>query len=474
MLKNQWIILLFALFSLSASAQKVKITGIAKSYEYKDIYAYMYSDYISNQLKELTFSYIDSAGNFELNFSAKEITFITLKINKHVASLYIEPTKNYELIISPPDSSYYSNPNTEQDVAIQINLKSKTEINALTIDYEKRFDNFLTVNYPDFVSRRPENKIDSFKLAINNFYSTVNNPFFNQYITYSIGALEEKTKKSEKKLYENYLQNKPILYKHPEYMNFFNAFYKQKLQTFSKTKEGVPLTFNINNKGSYAAAMETLERDVFLKNDTIRELVLIKGLYECYYDGSFEKQSIKAILTQIIEKSKIEEHKLIAQNCLNSFSKLQKGSAAPFFELPDKNGVTHSIDELRNKQYVYVMFYESTCLSCLQQMKVIPSLKKQYGERIQFVSISNDNTNADLKNFCAKNPKYDWLFLYDDSNGKLKKEYEIITLPAYFLISPDGKFVQVPADSPEGNIEQMFYDIVKPKNKLHNIGNKRN
>lgn len=474
MFKLHFLIITFCFCSLFAFAQKVNIKGIAKTYEYNDIYAYSYSDYISNKLKELTFSTIDSVGNFELQFLTKEITFITLKINKYTTSLYVEPGKTYEVIISPPDTSYYNNPNIEQDVAIQINLKSKTEINALTIDYEKRFDDFLSKDYPDFVSRRPENKIDSFKLAINNFYSTVNNIFFKQYITYSIAALEEKTKKSEKKLYENYLNNKPILYNHPEYMNFFNAFYKQKLQTFSKTKDGVPLNFNINNKGSYVATMETLERDPFLKNDTIRELVLIKGLYECYYDGSFEKQSIKAILTQVIEKSKIEEHKIIAQNCLNSFSKLQKGSNAPYFELPDKNGITHSIDELRNKQYIYLMFFESSSVQSLQQLKVIPSLKKQYGERIQFVSITNDKTNAELKNFCTKNPKYDWLFLYDDTNGKLKKEYEIITLPTYFLISPDGKFVQVPADSPEGNIEQIFYDLVKPKNKLHNIGNKRN
>jgi peroxiredoxin len=257
-------------------------------------------------------------------------------------------------------------------------------------------------------------------------------------------------------------------------MTFFNSFYKQKLQTFSKTKEGAPLNFNINNKGSYSGSMDVLKRDKYLQNDTIRELVLIKGLFEGYYDGSFDRQGIKAILNQVLEQSQVEEHKRIAQNCLSSFSKLQKGVAAPFFELPDKNGITHSLDELRTKKYVYLMFFDANCVSCMQQMKVIPSLKKTYGGQIEFVAISTDKSNADLKNFTAKYPKYDWTFLYDNSNGNLKKSYEIITLPTYFLISPEGKFIQVPADSPENNIEELFFELTKPKEKRHGIGNKQN
>ena len=93
-------------------------------------------------------------------------------------------------------------------------------------------------------------------------------------------------------------------------------------------------------------------------------------------------------------------------------------------------------------------------------------------KRFEFVSISTDKTNASLKNFQLKNPKYDWLFLYDNSLGQLKKEYEITTLPSYFLIGPDGKFIQVPAESPDEDIERAMYDITKIKSKLHNVGQK--
>jgi peroxiredoxin len=473
-MKKVFLLFLIVFTTTFLFAQQVNITGAGKSYANKTIGVWVNNDFVSNKQKEITNSAIDSAGNFELNFINKEINYITLKIDKNIASMYVEPDKNYEVILLPPDSTTYHNPNLEHDITIQINLKSKIEINALTMDYDKRFDDFLTYAYPDFVTRTAEPKIDSFRVKVTNYYSTVNNSYFKNYITYSIAAMEQKTNKSEKLLFQQYIDHQPLLHYHPEYMTFFNSFYKQKLQTFSKTKEGAPLNFNINNKGSYTGSMEVLKRDKYLLNDTIRELVLIKGLYEAYFDGSFDKQGIKAILGQIVEQSTVDVHKRIAQNCLSSFSKMQKGVAAPFFELPDKNGITHSLDELRTKKYVYLMFYDANCIPCMQQMKVIPSLKKAYGGQIEFVSISTDKSNADLKNFTAKYPKYDWTFLYDNSNGNLKKSYEIITLPTYFLISPEGKFIQVPADSPENNIEQLFFELTKPKEKRHGIGNKQN
>jgi peroxiredoxin len=455
-------------------AQNVTIKGMAKSYENKEIGIWLFNDRISNTQKQLSYTNIDSAGNFLLEFNIREIQYITLKIEKNIASMFVQPATDYEIIIHPPDSATYQNPNIEHDVKIDIKLNSKTEINALTMDYDKRFDDFLTVNYADFIKRSPQPKLDSFRRAMTEFYSTVNNSYFNNYITYSIASMQRNTKMSEKKLFEAYIQKKPVLYQHPEYMNFFNAFYKEKLQSFALSKQGNDLSFIINDRGSYPAAVNALKRAPYIPNDTVCELVLLKGLYESYYDGSFKKEGIKAILKQMAEGSTIEENKKIAQNILSSFSSLQKGSQAPPFVLPDKAGLTHSLDELRDKKYVYLMFFDKNNTASQEQMKLMPSLKKTYGERIAFVSISTDKSNVELNSFQVANPKYDWLFLYDNSEGQLRKLYEIVSLPSYFLISPEGKFVQVPADSPEEDIEQILYDLTKIKSKLHGVGNKQN
>jgi len=473
-MRKSLVLYIFLLTGNILFAQNIIIRGTALNYKKQELGVWCHNDFISNTQKQISHASIDSAGNFLLELNSKEILYITLKIEKHIASMYVQPNANYDIIIAAPDSSTYQNPNIEHDVKLSIKLNSKTEINALTMDFDDRFDNFLSVDYKNFVSRTPQAKIDSFKIFIHEFYSPVKNPFFTAYIDYSIAALEKNTKMDEKKLFRNYISGKQILYNHPECMNFFSSFYKQKLRSFALSKKGSDLFFIIDDRGSFSSAAAALKRDVFITNDTLSELVLLNGLYESWYDGTFKKPGISAILQQMVVESKIPEHRQIAQNILNSFSKLQKGTAAPFFELPDKSGETHSLDDLRSKKYVYLMFYDEGCTACMEQMKVIPSLKKTYGERIEFVSVSTNRSTAELKNFQAKYPKYDWTFLYDNSNGKLKKEYEILSLPTYFLIGMDGKFIQVPADGPEGNIEELFYDLTKIKNKLHNIGSKEN
>ncbi|MBL0330444.1 MAG: hypothetical protein IPP64_13720 [Bacteroidetes bacterium] len=191
---TKFLTLLSIVITLFSQAQNVTIKGVAQSYEYREIGVWANSDYISNTQKQLTYSVIDSLGNFTLEFNSKEIQYITLKVDTYISNMYIEPKGNYEVIFMPPDSTTYHNPNLNHDVKLSIKLKSKTEINSLTMDYDKRFDDFLTADYFAFLKRTPQAKIDSFKIAMKEFYSTVNNPYFKNYINYTIASLEQKQK----------------------------------------------------------------------------------------------------------------------------------------------------------------------------------------------------------------------------------------------------------------------------------------
>jgi peroxiredoxin len=474
MLKRYFFIFI-AFFCIHISySQKISIIGKAPSYSNYPIEVWTKKDFISNSEKKLTESEIDSSGLFTLEFECHDISYVTLKIEKNIASLFVQPNSNYDVIIGAPDSATYRNTNIEHDVDILINIKSKTEINALTIDFDKRFDEFLTNEYPSFVVRTPKSKIDSFKTVINEYYKTVNNPYFKNYITYSIASLEAQTYSPQKKIYTTYIENKPVLYNNTEYFNLFNSLYKGYLQHVETSSKKVQVSKHINNECDYYTLNNILKSDDFLKNDTIRELVILKGLQEGYFDGSYKKDSVLKMLSDIIINSNNDTHKSIAQNIISSFSKLRPGADAPFFELPDKNGLTHSLNEIRAKKQVYLVFFQPSCTNCQQQLKIISSYKKKYGKDINFIGISEGGTMSDFKNFCAKNPQFDWLLLYDNTKGKLAAEYEIKTYPTYYFINPEGKFIQAPADTPENFIERAFIDISKPKPIKGKVGAKKN
>ena len=181
------------------------------------------------------------------------------------------------------------------------------------------------------------------------------------------------------------------------------------------------------------------------------------------------------MLNEVTNESTIAQNRQIAQNILNSFSKLKPGVLAPSFELPDKTGKLHRLGEIHAKKAVYIFFFDQQCTTCLQQLKVVTSLQKKYTKHILFVGISLDESEKEFKDFCLANPSYRWLMLHDTTAGKMMKEaYEIRSLPAYYLIGTDGKFIQAPAESLAGDLERAFFDISKPKGRKHQVGDRGN
>jgi peroxiredoxin len=146
---------------------------------------------------------------------------------------------------------------------------------------------------------------------------------------------------------------------------------------------------------------------------------------------------------------------------LASFPQVNQGGDAPEFTLKDSKGDVNSILDFRNK-YLYLTFYKSSSTASLSEMEIIPALYKQYGKKINFVSICEDDSRDEFVNFLKKNKALNWTFLYDEGH-RILNLYDVKTLPEYFLITPRGKFLMSPADGPSHGIENTFDNLVKPK-----------
>ncbi len=462
----------FFLISLYSLAQKVTINGEAPNFKGKEIGVFVYDDLISNKEVEKANTTVDENGKFKLEFSVTETQKVFLQINKQHSSLFAEPGKQYKVFVPAPDSGNYVNPNIINNVGLYIQDNTDSlELNNLIIGFNEQVNDFWMKYYKLFAMSRGQNKLDSFSKATIKNYSTVKNEYFKKHVEYSLGSLVYGASQGKKNQEEKYFVGKPVLYNNYEYMYLFNDIFKQYLQKAAYDKKGTEVVDLILRKANYEKVMEVMSiYNPNLSDDTLRELVLLKGLPDLYYMPEFSRESVVAMLEQVIAKSKIEEHKKIAENLLTSFSKLGVGKPAPDFTLVDKNGKQVSLSDFKGK-YVYLDFWATWCVPCLQEMKVVPELHKAYHDKIVFVSISIDEDIDKMKKFLEKNPKYEWVFLHT-GKSKLKDDYEIRTVPSYFLIGPDGKFVESPAERPSGTIEEKFIKITRPPVKKHKIGEK--
>ena len=435
------------------------ILGFAPAYKGKEITLYAYADYISKLLIPVATNQVNDSGSFHFTFNNNQIQHLLIRSGNEQAGMYVEPQKDYTILFPGRDTLRYPNLNVLQEVELSFAVYDTTEINARIIDYNERFASFWTDNYQFFVLKQYKARLDSFATAIKAHYAPCNNAYLNQYIELALAKLELNTFHSKPDLASRYLLHQPIEYDNFEYMGFFNEFFHQYVQNYALSKNGEGFIAAVNTTANHDACMRILGGDKLLENDTLRELVFLKGLSEIYYNPAYKRANVLKLIDHIASNSLIQAHRTIASNVLRTFSALQPGSMAPNFTVSDRKGKAHSLSDYKGK-YLYLMFWTSNSTASMQEMKLLPALKRKYGDKITFITISEFQDSLAEKQF-MKTPRYDWTFLHTIEGQTLKDSYEIKSYPAYYLINPQGKFVQVPALSPVQSIESSLYEIIR-------------
>jgi peroxiredoxin len=291
----------------------------------------------------------------------------------------------------------------------------------------------------------------------------VKNPYFHTWLEYGFASLENATFQSERRTAQRYLIHKPIEYNNHAYMEFFNIFFKDYVYRWSLKRQGERIYDAINNDVSYDSAMAALRTVPWLQNDTLRELVLLKGLSELYYMMSYDPRNVITVAQQVSIASKVSEHRTIARNIVTMFTKLRVGTMAPHFSGVNIKGEVIDPLTLYKGKYVYLFFFASWNVNSVNELRYMAELQKKYGKTIQFVSISVDEDTAAWKKFMKANPKYNWLNLHYDFNSKVKDDYNLFGVPLGYIIDPEGKLYASPADKPSGDLEYILYKIQNPK-----------
>lgn len=455
--------LILFLESLTVFGQNVTIKGIAGVHKGQEIAIYLYDDLITYSQSKADADTVDARGNFTLNLDVKNPQVAMVRCNKLVGKLYLQPGFVYGIIFPGPDSTRFIAEGTEQSVDIIVNGDS-TELNARIIDFNNRFDEFWQKHYKSFVTKHLHRELDSFQVQINTRYDKVKLSYFKTYVEYNFALMNENTGRHRTYLAKRYLFDRPIAYDNYEYMEFFNQYFKQYLQKQTVSKNGNLMLDAINYQGDYKHLNELLKGDALLKNDTLRELVIIKGLFELYYAPHFNKTKIRDMFGQINAITKVQAHKTITGNILRNINNLLPGSKAPEFALRNVKGDTIGLSTFADR-FIYLNFFASWCTDCMEQFKKQEQLHKKFGDKIIFISISTDEDTNAFKSFVKQNPKYNWYFLHAGAGRQVISKYNAATVPVYYFINRQGNFIQSPAMKPDEGIEKKFNEVLKIKPK---------
>ncbi|ANI88657.1 hypothetical protein A9P82_04765 [Arachidicoccus ginsenosidimutans] len=120
------------------------------------------------------------------------------------------------------------------------------------------------------------------------------------------------------------------------------------------------------------------------------------------------------------------------------------GDSAPVFTLPDTNGHNVSLADFKGK-YVLVDFWATWCGPCMAEMPNVKSAYNEYknkGFEIIGVSLDRPDSKAKWKEVIQRD-HLDWKQVSDLNwwNSKAALSYNVNSVPANFLIDPNGKII---------------------------------
>lgn len=123
-------------------------------------------------------------------------------------------------------------------------------------------------------------------------------------------------------------------------------------------------------------------------------------------------------------------------------TELSIGDAAPAWkDLPGTDGKQHSLDDLKDKKLVVVVFTCNSCPVATDYQDRIIEFAKKHAEQVGVVAINvnkvPDDSLPKMKELAEKK-KYPYPYLFDESQ-KIAKDYGALFTPEFFLLGPDRK-----------------------------------
>ncbi len=454
------------------TAQNVTISGNEPDYAGCVLSFYSIDNYFCNNEVKLGECTVAINGNFTANFPCRDARMIYTYLGIFQARFFVEPGFTYEVKLPPRTDKTPEEASTPffENVMVYMNILSvkndkgqkvtpEKELNYLTVKFDGIFNPLYDQLAIDAAMKRPAARIDSTINAVRKELPQTGNRYFDNYAFYRSGLLYYAAQRNGVKYISNtYFSGKPVLYGNEAYMELFNTTYDKYFMYFGRTSEGEAIYKTINEQASFSGLKRLLGSDGILPSEDLRELVILKNIYDEFYSDRFSRQALLRLLDSAIVETKIEKHKILAGEIRSKITKLLRGFAPPDFSLYNQDSTLVSLQNYKGK-YVYLMFCTTQNYVCLNQYKLLEKLYQDHHQWLQIVIVSVDDRLSNMREYRRKNG-YQWDFLHYANNPDILEKYDVRIFPTAYLIDPDGKLSLSPAPAANDNLERtLWYEL---------------
>jgi phosphoglycolate phosphatase-like HAD superfamily hydrolase len=449
-------------------SNNTSISGRIEAPENRRVAIYFIEDYLTFTLRKIKEIELDKNDFFSTEIDIEDIKHVVIRCGNVAGKFFAEPSIRYAFILTKPEPGEALSKGRVTYLRLKLKEKKSSPLNTNITNINVDIDSILIKYQKEIIFNQFKEPFLEAKTFLNEKYARINDDFTKDYLKYSIGVLELIAyRKSQKRLYNEYLHKIDPKYNNPAYMDFLSKFYHNHFNSYilSKKNQGFAKDLSLNN---YFVALRLMETDSLYKDPILREIAVVKGISDVYYESFLPKPDLLSFLKYIIENGNSKEVKQIAKNTYHKLGKFNSGREFPNLKLKDKDG--KSIDNsIFEGKFTYYHFWAPWNIMNFDEFQVLQKLYKKHGQKVNFVSISPYMSTKELANFLNSNP-FEWTFATMDYYDDVLMNLEINITPHFFLTYPNGKIALAPAPYPSVDGKTLLDEVVKNPKKEFTIG----
>ncbi|TCO10541.1 TlpA family protein disulfide reductase [Natronoflexus pectinivorans] len=420
-----------------------------------------YSNFIIPQTEPLVTLAIDDDGEFDFTFPLNETLHAFVDLGRYRASIYLEPGLSYQLVLppfEPKNQAERLNPFFQpEEVLLGIANEEARALNRNIVEFDAMFEfNFSRYATDLFVNGNVARATEIEEMLEERF--TFDHPVFNRHKQFIYMKLWRMTvRRQNRTLIHRYMSNQAVDYHLPVYWEVFNDVFKGFFPNNLAEEVQQPILRSISRRESFNSIADIAVQDTIFKNREFAEVMLLYSLYEAFYQENLAPETVFAITSDAVHTASTPETREMARQFHRKLSMLRTGTEAPGFTLLDREGNYRSLEDFRGK-FVYLNFMHTANFSALRDMQSLVRIQEVFREQLHVVTIIVDEDFEAMTRFLDRHPSYDWTFLHFASAPTVLFDYNIMAVPAYYLINPEGVLSLSPAPTPDENFRARFAD----------------
>lgn len=444
--------LLLLIVPFLASGQHAIIKGVAPLSIGKEIQLRVNDDPISGKERIVASQIVDVDGSFELKVTPNDaVQYAILQVGQKGADFFMERGKTLELSYVPPAKDprrpeafyerHFFTPKALGGRSAQLN-------NQIT-SFNDSIDAFLEGLYPTLVNRKSPDIVDralaQFGKKVDRDFAAAE-PFVKDYIRYSMANVEQTFLSDRKRLFTKYLKDAKPQFNNPAYTDFVLQFYQGVVYKMAVVNRYEECRKALQGNDAFAALEQMLiKEEPLLTEASVRKIVLIEGIHGLFGQREFSDENLIRALRTFGDPSSTTFLAKAAKNMAEKHEKLAKGTQAPDIVFKDLDGQEKRLSDFEGT-YVFLELTDAANGYCQRETNVIPNLKQEFKE-IRFVTVCVGNSKAEMQSL-QKQMNINWEFGGVEISSSIIEDYDMKSLPLFFIIDPDGKFYSAPAKDP--------------------------